>query len=399
MKSLSLTLPALLLAALTACGPLSAPGATPTPTATPAATAEPTPTPTAAPTPTPDPSAGLEYEMLTLPTTPQPPHLYDGEFLTRDETQTERSNGYALIEALYTNDADKLRGALSDSLLDSGLPLPDLTGLVITDIFLAGGTYDVPMAALTIADPGATGLPAGNHEFHFSFDEEGKVDGFSMLNGDLQDDAARGMGLEPGVWVSLGSLDVTDTRKDNVYLTSATRVVGRKRDALGFAVEEVRAFSITERTTYDGDNNLVEYTMTSCEEAPGNWPMPQDRNDWYTQPPTDNCLSDAQLQSVTDQLNTLFAQLRDGTYTWEWEDDPDKAVLDLWDPARPVPVEVTPDVLRSDVLQYSNPDIAPKTRVWVPLPDGCWAVCLLTEEEQVDLFTGFSFALAAPTAA
>ena len=98
-------------------------------------------------------------------------------------------------------------------------------------------------------------------------------------------------------------------------------------------------------------------------------------------------------------MNTLFAQLRDGTYTWEWEDDPDKAVLDLWDPARPVPVEVTPDVLRSDVLQYSNPDIAPKTRVWVPLPDGCWAVCLLTEEEQVDLFTGFSFALAAPTAA
>lgn len=110
MKSLSLTLPALLLAALTACSPLSAPEATPTPTATPAATAEPTPTPTAVPTPTPDPSAGLEYEMLTLPTTPQPPHLYDGEFLTRDETQTERSNGYALIEALYTNDADKLRG-------------------------------------------------------------------------------------------------------------------------------------------------------------------------------------------------------------------------------------------------------------------------------------------------
>lgn len=71
MKSLSLTLPALLLAALTACGPLSAPEATPTPTATPAA--ETTPTTTAAPTPTPDPSAGLEYEMLTLPTTPQPP--------------------------------------------------------------------------------------------------------------------------------------------------------------------------------------------------------------------------------------------------------------------------------------------------------------------------------------
>lgn len=198
MKKLSLAIPALLLAGLTACGPFSASDATPAPAETPAATAEPTPTPTVAPTPTPDPSAGLEYEMLTLPTTPQPPHLYDGQFMTRDETQTERSNGYALIEALYTNDADKLRGALSDSLLESGLPLPDLTGLVITDIFLAGGTYEAPMALLTIADPGATGLPAGDHEFRFSFDEEGKVDGFFLWVGDLEDAEARGMGLEPG---------------------------------------------------------------------------------------------------------------------------------------------------------------------------------------------------------
>lgn len=398
MKSLSLTLPALLLAALTACGPLSAPGATPTPTATLAATAEPTPTPTAAPTPTPDPSAQLDYETLSLPTTPQPPHIYDSDFMPRDDLATERSNGYTFVEALYTNDADKLRSVLSDSLLDSGLPLPDLTGLVITDVSLYGGVYESPFAMLTIADPGATGLPAGEHEYRFSFDEDGKVDGFFLWDGDLEDAVAQGMGLEPGAWVMLSSLDVTNTRKDNVYLTSATRVVGRKQDALGFAVGEIRAFAVTERSTYDGDNNLVEYTMTSCEELPGNWPVPRDRNEWYTRPPEDNCLSEEQLQSVSDQLNTLFAQLRDGTYTWEWEDDPDKAVLDLWDPARPVPVEVTPDVLRSDVLQYSNPDIAPKTRVWVPLPDGCWAVCLLTEEEQVDLFTGFSFALAAPTA-
>lgn len=315
MKKLSLAIPALLLAGLTACGPFSAPEANPMPTETPVATAEPTPMPTAAPTPTPDPSAGLEYEMLTLPTTPQPPHLYDGQLMTRDETQTERSSGYALIEALYTNDADKLRGALSDSLLESGLPLPDLTGLVITDIFLAGGTYEAPMALLTIADPGATGLPAGNREFRFSFDEEGKVDGFYLQDGDLEDDVARSMGLEPGAWMQLGSLDVTDNRKDNVYLTSATRVVGRKQDALGFAVGEVRAFSVTERSTYDGDNNLVEYAMISCQELAGEWPVPRDRYERYTQPPAGNCLSEEELQSVCDQLNTLFAQLRDGTYT------------------------------------------------------------------------------------
>ena len=398
MKKLSLAIPALLLVGLTACGPFSASEATPMPAETPVATAEPTPMPTAAPTPTPDPSAGLEYEMLTLPTTPQPPHLYDGQFMTRDETQTERSNGYALIEALYTNDADKLRGALSDSLLESGLPLPDLTGLVITDVSLYGGVYESPFALLTIADPGASGLPAGDHEYRFSFDEDGKVDGFFLLDGDLEDDVAQGMGLEPGAWMQLGSLDVTNDRKDNVYLTSATRVVGRKQDALGFAVGEIRAFAVTERSTYDGDNNLVEYAMPSCEELPGEWLTPRDRNDWYTQPPAGNCLSEEELQSVCDQLNTLFAQLREGTYTWEWEDDPAEAALDVWDAARPVPVAVTPEVLRSDVLQYPNPDIAPKTRIWVPLPDGCWAVCSLAEDNSLELFLGFSFALAVPAA-
>lgn len=371
MKKLPLAIPALLLAALTACSPLSASEAAPLPTETPAATAAPTPSPVPTPTATPDPSAQLDYETLSLPTTPQPPHIYDSDFMPRDDLATERSNGYTFVEALYTNDADKLRSVLSDSLLESGLPLPDLTGLVITDIFLAGGTYDAPMALLTIADPGATGLPAGNHEFYFSFDEEGKVDGFLLWVGDLEDAEARGMGLEPGAWMQLGSLDVTNTSKDNVYLTSATRVVGRKLDALGFAVGEVRAFAVTERRTYDGDNNLVEYAMPSCEELPGEWLTPRDRNDWYTQPPAGNCLSEEELQSVCDQLNTLFAQLREGTYTWEWEDDPAEAALDVWDAARPVPVAVTPEVLRSDVLQYPNPDIAPQTRIWVPLPDGC----------------------------
>lgn len=396
MKKLPLAIPALLLAALTACSPLSASEAAPLPTETPAATAAPTPSPVPTPTATPDPSAQLDYETLSLPTTPQPPHIYDSDFMPRDDLATERSNGYTFVEALYTNDADKLRSVLSDSLLDSGLPLPDLTGLVITDVSLYGGVYESPFAMLTIADPGATGLPAGEHEYRFSFDEDGKVDGFFLWDGDLEDAVAQGMGLEPGAWVMLSSLDLTNTRKDNVYLTSATRVVGRKQDALGFAVGEIRAFAVTERSTYDGDNNLVEYTMTSCEELPGNWPVPRDRNEWYTRPPEDNCLSEDQLQSVSDQLNTLFAQLREGTYTWEWEDDPDKAVLDVWDAARPVPVAVTPEVLRSDEQLESNPQC---TRLWVPLPDGCWAVCPLAEDGSLDLFLGFSFALTAPTTA
>lgn len=394
MKSLSLILPAVLLAALTACGPLARSETMPVPTANPAATMEPTPTPTAAPTPTPDPSARLDYETLTLPSAPQPPHIYDSYFMTQNDTA--RQNGCTFVEALNTNDAEKLRSVLSDSLLESDLPLPDLTGLVITDVSMGGGVYEVPYATLTIAEPGATGLPAGDHEFRFSFDEEDKINGFSTLDGDLEDEVAQGMGLEPGAWMQLGSLDVTDNRKDNVYLTSATRVVGRKQDALGFAVGEVRAFAITERRTYDGDNNLVEYAMTSCEELPGEWPVPRDRYERYMQPPTGNCLSDAQLQSVSDQLNTLFTQLRDGTCTGGGEDDPTRAALNVWDASRPVPVAVTPEVLRSDVLQYPNPDIAPQTRIWVPLPDGCWAVCSLAEDRSPDLLSDFYFVLAVP---
>lgn len=392
MKSLFLAIPAVLLAALTACGPLTRPDTSPAPTATPAVTAEPTPTPTAAPTPTPDPSAGLDYETLLLPTTPQPPHVYDGQFMPN--SAVSHDNGLAFVEALYTNDTEKLRSVLSDSLLDSGLPLPDLTGLVITDVSVGGGLYEAPFASLTIADPGATGLPVGNHEFRFSFDGEDKISGFSALDGDLEDAVAQGMGLEPGAWIQLGSLDVTDTHKDNVYLTSATRVVGCKQDALGFAVGEVRAFAVTERRTYDGDNNLVEYAMTSCEELPGEWPTALDWCEWYTQIPTGNCLSEEELQSVCDQLNDFFARLRDGTYTGKWVGDPVQAALSVWDAARPVPVAVTPEVLRSDILQYPNPDIAPQTRVWIPLPDGCWAVCSLTEEGSLN--QNFSFALAKP---
>lgn len=98
--------------------------------------AEPAAQSTAAPTPTPDPSAALEYEMLTLPLTSQPPKIHDSSFMSPNSTC--RSNGYAFIEALYTNDAEKLQGALSDSVLNSGLPLPDLTGLVITEVYLGG---------------------------------------------------------------------------------------------------------------------------------------------------------------------------------------------------------------------------------------------------------------------
>lgn len=390
MKFVSLAMVTTLLLAttLTACAPQPSAEPEPTPTTT--------PTQTANPTATPDPTSELRYEMLTLPTTPQPPSVHDSGFLTDQDTR--RKNASTLVEALYTNNTEQLRSVLSDSLLNSSLPLPNLTGLVITNVVLGGGTYDVPFAALTIADAGSTGLPTGEHEFRFSFDEKGKVCDFSMFDGTLPDEQAQGMGLEPGAWVKLASMNVKDERQDTVYSHSYTQIVGHKLDALGFLVGETRAFSITEQSTYDANGNLSEYAMTSCEELPGSWQIPRDRAEWYETPPAENCLSDTELQSVCDQLNTVFTQLRSGTYTTEWENDPEQAMLDVWDAARPMPVEVTPEMLRSDILNDSNQDSSSKTRVWIPLPDGCWAVCTLDENNSLDLFTGFGFALAVPTA-
>ena len=175
-------------------------------------------------------------------------------------------------------------------------------------------------------------------------------------------------------------LDVSNESRDNVQLISATRVVGRKLDALGWTVGEVRAFAITERCTYDGESNLVEYAMTSCEELPGEWPTALDRYEWYTRLPAGNCLSEEELQSVCDQLNDFFARLRDGTYTGQWVDDPVQAALSVWDAARPVPVAVTPEVLRSDEQVEYNPQC---TRT-------------LAQDGSLDLILNFSFALAAP---
>ena len=383
MKHRYRVIPALLLAVLTACSSLPTTQPSTTPAESPAATEEP------APTPAPDPSAALEYEMLTLSLTPQPPEIRDSQFMPREDTQAHRSNGYAFIEALYNNDAEKLRGALADSVLNSGLPLPDLTGLVITEVYLAGGVYEVPFAMLTIADPGATGLPAGRHEFRFSFDQAGKVAGFFLLDSDLQEDTARAMGLEPGCWVALGSLDVTDEFQGDLHLTRAIGVVGRKLDALGFKVGEVRAFSIAEQYAYDDNHTRTDYEMTSCQELPGDWPARRDRAEWYTRVPQGNCLGQEELQEVADQLNELFVRLREGTYTSQWQQDPEDAALSLWNFSRPVPVEVTPEVLRSDVLTAPNPDIAPRARVWVPLPEGCWAVCSLSDEGGISCFNFF----------
>lgn len=385
-----LLLSALLAAALTACTVSQA--VEPVPTASPAPSS--TPVPTETPAPTEQPSAQLTYEMLPPVERERAPYMHTSSFTPVDDAA--RQNGLTLVEALRTNDEELLRTTLSDSLLESGLPLPDLTGLVVTDVFMGGGRYEVPFAELAIVDAGASGLPVGWHEFRFSFDEEGKVSEFSVRGEDLSDEEAEGMGLEPGVWVNMGTLEETNERQDLVYLYTGTLIVGRKLDALGFSVGETRAFSISEQYTYGEDNRLASYEILSCEELPGNWPVKVDRYDRYAVLPEGNCLEDEELREVCQALNVRFAQLLDGTYTREWTEDAADAAWTCWDAARPVPVEVTPEVLRSDILQYPNPDIQPQTRVWIPLPDNCWAVCTVEKEDGNLSFSDFSFMLVAP---
>lgn len=390
MNGKRLIFPVVLAAALTAC---SVPQeAAPVPTASPAPSC--TPAPTETPAPTQPPSAQLTYEMLPPVERERAPYTYDSSFAPVDEEA--RRNGLTLVEALRTNDEELLRTTLSDSLLESGLPLPDLTGLVITDVFMGGGKYDAPFADLAIVDAGASGLPEGRREFRFSFDEEGKVSEFSVRGEDLSEETAQEMGLEPGVWVCMGTLDATYEQQDQIHLYTATMVVGHKLDALGFSVGEVRAFSVSERYSYGEDNQRISYEMLSCEELPGNWPVVADRYDRYAVLPEGNCLDDEELREMCKALNVLFGQLLDGTYTREWTEDAADAAWTCWDAARPVPVEVTPEVLRSDILQAPNPDIQPQTRVWVPLPDDCWAVCTVETTDGTVQLSDFSFMLAAP---
>lgn len=131
MKEKRLIFPVLLAAALTACTvpqeAATVPTASPAPSSTPA--------PTETPAPTQPPSAQLTYEMLSPVERERAPYAHDSSFMPVDEEA--RRNGLTLVEALRTNDEELLRTTLSDSLLESGLPLPDLTGLVITDAFMA----------------------------------------------------------------------------------------------------------------------------------------------------------------------------------------------------------------------------------------------------------------------
>lgn len=371
-----------LLLLLTACGGPLLPDSTAAPPAgEPAATAAPAPQPTATPkptpTPAPDPSDTLEYTMLPVTWEGRAFGSYEGEtwqFMPRAEAEAARKNGYLLAQGLYEGDAEKVRAALSDRVLAAGNPLEELEGLKIAEIMLAGGLYEIPYMSLTVVDPGVTPLLAGEHTYNLRFDETGKVDFFSPFSVAAADALADGED-----WVSLGNWGIQETIQGDTLQGVRYSIQGRLADPLGLRAAEVRGTRVQYHADRQPDGMWGENVEEEETSIPGKWPLPLDLHETYGEPPEGNVLSPEERQQVCDQLNRKFASLRDGTYDNGFGGDPAWQILGAWDNARPLPLTVTPESLRSQRYSERNPDIPSGVSVWVPLPDHCWVVYNIAE--------------------
>lgn len=377
-----LSLVSVLLLLLVACGgPLLPDSAEAPPAGEPAATAAPAPQPTATPqptpTPTPDPSLALQYQMLPVTWEGKAFGSYESEtwqFMPRAEAEAARKNGYLLAQGLYEGDAEKVRAALSDRVLAAGNPLEELDGLKIAEIMLAGGLYEIPYMSLTVVDPGVTPLLAGEHTYNLWFDETGKVDFFSPFYMWVTDALAEGED-----WVSLGNGGGRETIQGDTLQGVYYSIQGRLADPLGLRAAEVRGTRVQYHAARQPDGMWGENVEEEETYIPGKWPLPLDLHETYGEPPEGNVLSPEERQQVCDQLNRKFASLRDGTYDDGFGGDPARKILYAWDNARPLPLTVTPESLRSRRYSQRNPDIPSGVSVWVPLPDHCWVVYNIAE--------------------
>lgn len=371
-----------LLLLLTACGGPLLPDSTAAPPAgEPAATATPAPQPTVTPkptpTPAPDPSLALQYQMLPVTWEGKAFGSYESEtwqFMPRAEAEAARKNGYLLAQGLYEGDAEKVRAALSDRVLAAGNPLEELEGLKIAEIMLAGGLYEIPYMSLTVVDPGVTPLLAGEHTYNLRFDETGKVDFFSPFSVAAADALADGED-----WVSLGNGGGRETIQGDTLQGVRYSIQGRLADPLGLRAAEVRGTRVQYHAARQPDGMWGENVEEEETSIPGKWPLPLDLHETYGEPPEGNVLSPEERQQVCDQLNRKFASLRDGTYDDGFGGDPARKILYAWDNARPLPLTVTPESLRSQRYSERNPDIPSGVSVWVPLPDHCWVVYNIAE--------------------
>lgn len=342
---------ALLLAGCAAGQGTAVPAAAPSPTAAPTATPEPTPSPT------PDPASLLEYTVLPLDAAKSAPDTsWWWAFTPYQDAAKEYARQFAM--GLYNNDPEAVRAACAGSVLTAAFPLEDLTGLNVTEFNLSGGQYDAPTLMLTVTDPGTTPLLRGRHYYTISYDGDGKVNWLSLYN--------PGPDFGGNLQYAVYSASLGENRR---CIVTASADPADPLGLTGRQPELTYCESYWNGTTTE---YLNQQDLGAVDATPYGITM-------YTIPPEENCLTEAELITVCDALNQQFAALADGSYQSEWYDTPgNDAQLSAWDAAVPLPVSITPDVLRSEVEE--EPNAFHMLYVYVPLPQNCWAVYSATTE-------------------
>lgn len=364
---------ALLAALLFLAGCAATPGQSSTDATPTAAPPVATPAPTAAPAPTADPSQGIAYTQMPLLSEKSGGTVY----LSLPDAQEAAVRQF--VEGLYTNDADAVRAACSDTVTGRDFPLADLTALNVTEYMLSGGTYDYPAVSLTVENAGNTPLLRGCHEYRFAFDENDKISSFSLwMPGDTSHLDLRKTPLNLQEWAVVETCDSSSAEADGTNRLSGTVILGHKADSLGLTLDEVCAYRFSAHGD-SADDAVFPDTFDFLRDCP--LPLTGGGRIYGT-PPQGNVADKTDLQDICRDLNTAYRTLAEGCYAESYGTDLTNAGrLAGWDAAYPLPVSVTPENIRTE-YQFPNGDPdQPWLYIWVPLPQGRWVVYGLADTD------------------
>ena len=349
-----------LLLAGCAAGEGSASSALAVPSVSTAAEPAATPEPTSAP----NQSSQLEYTTLPLDTAQDAATACQLDTIYIPNKPEAEDYARQFAWGLYNRDADAVRAACSDRALNGSFLLDDLDGLCITAFSLGGGEYDTPTLTLTVADPGATPLLRGQHSYYMDYDSDGKI-GWLCLYGP---GAALDYKLSVARYDQTIEDDALPSDGEHTFIATAT---GDAADTLGLIPAAANLECYDNYWLLD-DDAQGRYEKRN-QQALGTVDAPPYGITRYGVPPEGNALTDNKLEVVCEALNQHLAALANGSYTGQYYTAPcNEAQLSAWDAAVPLPVAVTPDVLRS--LSTEDCYGTPCTDIWVPLSENCWAI-------------------------
>ena len=332
------------------------------PAITPEPTVEPIPEPT--PAPTPAPASLLEYTTLPLDATQDDSTACQLDTLHISNNPEAENYARQFAWGLYNRDVNAVRAACSDRALSGSFPLDDLNGLCITEFSLGGGEYETPFLTLTVADPGNTPLLRGQHSYYLDYDSDGKIDWLCLYG----PGAALDYKLSVARYDQTIEDDALPSDGERTFIATAT---GDAADTLGLIPAAANLECYDNYWLLD-DDAQGRYEKRN-QQALGTVDAPPYGITRYGVPPEGNALTDNKLEIVCEALNQHLAALANGSYTGQYYTAPcNEAQLSAWDAAVPLPVSVTPDVLRS--LSTEDCYGTPCTDIWVPLPENCWAI-------------------------